>query len=188
MQKNINIRFCGFGGQGIVLSAVIFGTTAVTRAGLNAVQMQSYGSEARGGECQAEVIVSDSPIESPLADAMDAVVAMSQPALEKFLNTLKPNGLLIIDPEFVTPPAGGNFCLKSVPATRIATDIGLKLAANMVMLGYLQAILRIFKAEDLAGVVAAQVPAQFCDQNLQAVQAGIRLGRESRPAVNGAGA
>ncbi|MCK4961783.1 MAG: 2-oxoacid:acceptor oxidoreductase family protein, partial [Anaerolineales bacterium] len=54
----INIQFCGFGGQGIILSAVIFGTTAVTKAGMNAVQTQSYGSEARGGECQAEMIVS----------------------------------------------------------------------------------------------------------------------------------
>ena len=79
--KNTNIRFCGFGGQGIVLSAIIFGTTAVTKAGLNAVQMQSYGSEARGGECQAEVIVSEEIIESPLADSMDVLVAMSQSAL-----------------------------------------------------------------------------------------------------------
>ena len=54
----VNVQFCGFGGQEIILSAVIFGTTAVTKAGMNAVQTQSYGSEARGGECQAEVIVS----------------------------------------------------------------------------------------------------------------------------------
>ena len=46
------ISLCGFGGQGIILSAVILGTTAVTKANLYAVQTQSYGSEARGGQCQ----------------------------------------------------------------------------------------------------------------------------------------
>ena len=65
MQKGrVNIQFCGFGGQGIILSSVILGAAAVTKAGLNAVQTQSYGSEARGGECQAEVIVSNTQIDS----------------------------------------------------------------------------------------------------------------------------
>ena len=48
--KTLSVRFCGFGGQGIVLASVIFGTAAVTRAHLEACQTQSYGSEARGGE------------------------------------------------------------------------------------------------------------------------------------------
>ncbi|NIO07031.1 MAG: ketoisovalerate oxidoreductase, partial [Deltaproteobacteria bacterium] len=100
----VNMQFCGFGGQGIVLSAVIFGTAAVTRAGLNAVQTQSYGSEARGGECQAEVIVSDRPINSPLADHVDILVGMSQAALNKYLGRLRSRGTLIIDPEFVEKP------------------------------------------------------------------------------------
>lgn len=59
------ISLCGFGGQGIILSAVILGTTAVTKADLYAVQTQSYGSEARGGQCQAELIIQDKPINSP---------------------------------------------------------------------------------------------------------------------------
>ena len=48
------ITLCGFGGQGIILSAVILGTAAVTKGNLYAVQTQSYGSEARGGQCPAE--------------------------------------------------------------------------------------------------------------------------------------
>ena len=55
------ISLCGFGGQGIILSAVILGTTAVTKADLYAVQTQSYGSDARGGQCQAELIIQTSP-------------------------------------------------------------------------------------------------------------------------------
>jgi 2-oxoglutarate ferredoxin oxidoreductase subunit gamma len=176
--KDMNIRFCGFGGQGIVLSAIIFGTTAVTRAGLNAVQMQSYGSEARGGECQAEVIVSENSIESPLADFMDVVVAMSQAALDKFLKSLKKGGHLIMDPEFVRKPERDDILISQVPATRIAATCGVKLAANMVMLGFVQETLNVFSAEDLMDVISAHVPAKFVDINIAAANSGMRLARE----------
>jgi 2-oxoglutarate ferredoxin oxidoreductase subunit gamma len=173
--KNTNIRFCGFGGQGIVLSAVIFGTTAVTKAGLNAVQMQSYGSEARGGECQAEVIVSPYPIESPLADAMDVIVAMSQPALDKFIATLKSGGLLIIDQAFVKRPAREDITICEFPATRIATEIGVTLAANMAMLGFIQQKLKLFRDGDLLAVISENVPAKFLDANIEAAKSGLRF-------------
>jgi len=176
--QDISIRFCGFGGQGIVLSAVIFGTTAVTKAGLNAVQMQSYGSEARGGECQAEVIVSAHPIDSPLADSMDVLVAMSQSALDKFFASLKEEGMLIIDPEFVDRPAGVKQAVFEVPSTRIATENGAKLAANMVMLGFLQQKKTLFSAEDLKAVIADTVPAAFRDVNLRAVESGMQWARQ----------
>jgi len=174
---DINIRFCGFGGQGIVLSAIIFGTTAVTKAGLNAVQMQSYGSEARGGECQAEVIVSENPIESPLADDMDVLVAMSQPALNKFLAKLRKGGQLIIDPEFVQAPQREDIVIHSVPSTQMATSCGTKLAANMVMLGFIQEQLKIFNHTDLLEVIAANVPKGFIDVNVQAAQEGMQFAK-----------
>lgn len=177
--KNTNIRFCGFGGQGIVLSAIIFGTTAVTKAGLNAVQMQSYGSEARGGECQAEVIVSEEIIESPLADSMDVIVAMSQPALDKFVGTLKSGGLLIIDPEFVEKPTREDITFFEFPATKTATDIGVKIAANMAMLGFIQGKLNIFKDDDLLSVISANVPAKFREANVKAAKHGILYAKEN---------
>ena len=58
LQYPQKITLCGFGGQGIILTAVMLGTAAVTKGGLYAVQTQSYGSEARGGQCQAELIMS----------------------------------------------------------------------------------------------------------------------------------
>jgi 2-oxoglutarate ferredoxin oxidoreductase subunit gamma len=173
--SRLNVRFCGFGGQGIVLAAIIFGTTSVKKAGLNAVQMQSYGSEARGGECQAEIIVSKDSIESPLADKMDILVVMSQPALDKFMPTLKDGGVLIYDPAFVNPPNGRGITGMAVPATRVADTIGVKLAANMVMLGFLQGLLDIFTPEDLLEIIGESVPQKYLDANLQAARNGMEL-------------
>jgi 2-oxoglutarate ferredoxin oxidoreductase subunit gamma len=175
----VNIQFCGFGGQGIVLSAVIFGTAAVTRAGLNAVQTQSYGSEARGGECQAEVIVSPRVIESPTAESVDILVAMSQSALDKYLPRLRKGGTLIYDPEFVNDPPGGEIKALAVPATRTAGDMGLKLAANMVMLGFLQRATGLFSENHLLDIVRENVPARFVDLNAAAVKRGAGMAAEN---------
>ena len=171
----INIQFCGFGGQGIVLSAIIFGTAAVIKAGLNAVQTQSYGSEARGGECQAEVVISRNPIESPLADEMDLLIAMSQQALNKYLNRLKSGGTLLSDPDFVEIPDRADIHTIEVPATQIAVELGNKLAANMVMLGFLQQATGLFSEADLANVISDNVREQFLKVNLQAAKKGAAL-------------
>ena len=96
------ITLCGFGGQGIILSAVILGTTAVTKGDLYAVQTQSYGSEARGGQCQAELIIDKKAINSPVAEKKNLLVAMFQTAYEKYIPTLEEDGVLVIDPGLVT--------------------------------------------------------------------------------------
>jgi 2-oxoglutarate ferredoxin oxidoreductase subunit gamma len=178
VKGQINIQFCGFGGQGIILLAVAFGTTVVTKVGLNAVQTQSYGSEARGGECQAEVIVSDEIIDSPLADKMDILVSMSQPALEKYLPRLKPAGMLVYDPEFVEVIGRRDIRKFEAPATRIAGELGVKLAANMVMLGYIHQAIGLSKEADLFEVVRDNVPARFVDVNVEAARRGIVLAKQ----------
>ena len=178
LKKRITIQFCGFGGQGIILSSVIFGTTAVTRIGLQAVQTQSYGSEARGGECQAELILSPERINSPLSDQVEILVAMSQPALNQYLRRLKPNGTLIIDPDLVKPPLRQDINIIPLPATNAANDLGMKIVANMYMLGFLQQATELFSAEDLCQVILENVPPRFAEINLKAAREGMEFARQ----------
>jgi 2-oxoglutarate ferredoxin oxidoreductase subunit gamma len=166
--SRVNLQFCGFGGQGIILSSVILGTAAVTQAGLNAVQTQSYGSEARGGECQAEVIVSGGHI----------LIGMSQAALNRYLGRLRSGGTLIIDPEFVDRPERTDIKTIEVPATQIAGEIGIKLAANMVMLGFLQQATGLFTEDHLFNAIRGSVKQKFIDVNLQAARRGMALAKE----------
>lgn len=177
-EKRINLQFCGFGGQGLVLSATVFGTAAV-RAGLNGVQTQSYGSEARGGECQAELILSEGAINSPSADKVDILVAMSQLALDRYLGRLKPNGILIIDPRFVTSPTRDDVQILEVPVTQIAADeIGQQITANMLMLGFLRQASGIFSEEALLEAIRESVPQRFLEANLKAANRGKALAIE----------
>ena len=137
--KKTTIHFTGFGGQGIVLSSVIFGDAAVLKQGFNAVQTSSYGSEARGGHCQAELILSKEEILSPTAENVDILICMSQMALGSYLGRLGSGKILITDPDLVERPARTDIIIYEVPATAIAVDLGLRIAANMVILGFLQA-------------------------------------------------
>jgi len=179
MQKrSVTLQFCGFGGQGIILSSVILGAAAVTKAGLFAVQTQSYGSEARGGECQAEVIVGKEAIDSPVADQSDLLIAMSQSAFERYIGRLRSGGTLIYDPELVDNGSGRtDIQVIVVPATQIAAEIGTKLAANMVILGFLQQATGMFTENDLLGAIRENVRERFLKVNLEAAKRGMELAK-----------
>ena len=131
------IRLSGSGGQGVITAAIIYAEAAVS-AGMEAVQSQSYGPEARGGASKSEVIIDDShPIFHPHVKTPDVVLAMTQKAADKYYGDLHSDGILILDTDLVPePPKFGNII--QVPITKIAIEqAGKSLFANIVALGVL---------------------------------------------------
>ncbi|MEG1773334.1 MAG: 2-oxoacid:acceptor oxidoreductase family protein [Oscillospiraceae bacterium] len=171
------ITLCGMGGQGIILSAVILGTAAVKHANKYAVQTQSYGSEARGGQCQAEVIIDEKAINSPVAEKKDLMLSMFQEAYEKYVATLDADGVLVYDPGLVTNLTREIKHSFAVPSTQMAVDLGNRMTANMVMLGFLSEALGLIPREALIETVREQVAERFVDINLKAVDLGIEYAR-----------
>ncbi len=170
------IRIAGTGGMGVVLAGVIVGEAAVVHGGLNAVQSQSYGSEARGTAAKSEVIVSDEPIRYPKVRKPDYSVLMSQKALEMYLKDAREDGVLIVDPDLVrADDIEGAYEVVKVPAMKIADTLGLRLISNMVMLGALVKKSGLFDLEVLEKAVADVVPEKTLDLNLQAIRAGADL-------------
>ncbi len=167
------IQFCGFGGQGVILAALIFGSTAVTKQGYHAVQTQSFGSEARGGECQAELILSKEPIFSPTADKVDILVAMSDLAFSRYVGRLKSGGILIMDPDMVTRPNRNDLKIYEVKANRIGKGMGFALSSNMVFLGALHRFCGILSDQQLFDGIRENVAERYAEVNIKAAQAGI---------------
>jgi 2-oxoglutarate ferredoxin oxidoreductase subunit gamma len=162
--------------MGVILAGVIVGDAAVVHGGLNAVQSQSYGSEARGTAAKSEVIVSDEPIRYPKVRKADYSVLMSQKALEMYLKDAKKNGVLIVDPDLVkADDIEGAYEVVKVPAMKIADNLGLRLISNMVMLGALVKKSGLFDLEVLEKAVADVVPEKTLNLNLQAIRAGADL-------------
>jgi 2-oxoglutarate ferredoxin oxidoreductase subunit gamma len=176
-----SIRFCGFGGQGIILSSVILGEAAVTKEGIYAAQSQSYGSEARGGQCQSEVVLSKEPIGTPTSEHNDIIVAMFQAAYESHKHEIKKGGAFFVDGGLVpeTGDVDPSVTVWKVPATETAVRLGSKMAGNMVMLGFLQEKTKIVSKESLKEAVRESVKEKFVEMNLAAFEEGIRLARET---------
>ena len=95
------IRVAGFGGQGVILSAVILGKAASIYENGFATMTQNFGPEARGGACSAQLVISDAPVLYPYVTRPDIMVIMSQEAYNRFAPELKPEGLLIVEEDLV---------------------------------------------------------------------------------------
>jgi 2-oxoglutarate ferredoxin oxidoreductase subunit gamma len=172
----MNIRFSGFGGQGIVLSGFILGNAAIND-GKNAIQTQSYGSESRGGACRSDVIITGSSINELSPPEVDVLVSMSHSAFEKYIPMLKKNGTLIIDSDLVFPEDVKKFKYYGIPATDIAyKKFGRKIIGNMVMIGYVTAITKIVSKKAVKDSIKNNVPKGTEDLNFKAFEEGYKLG------------
>jgi 2-oxoglutarate ferredoxin oxidoreductase subunit gamma len=179
--ERTSIRFCGLGGQGIILSSVILGEAAVTREGIYAAQSQSYGSEARGGQCQSEVVLSKSPIGTPTSPENDILVAMAQSAFDSHKNQLKKGGILFVDSGLVTDLDGldPSVTVWKVPATEKAVELGSRMAGNMVMLGFIREKTGLISEESLLSSIRESVREKFVEMNTAAFREGARMAREA---------
>lgn len=174
----MNIRFSGFGGQGIILFGVIFGH-AVTIDGKNAVQTQSYGSASRGGACKCDVIVSDDQIYELEFPQPDILIALSQQAYDKYAPQLKKEGTLIIEKDLVRVKKG-HPRIYSISATDIAyKKFGRKIMANMVVLGYMTGLLGHVSKTAAKKAIREHVPQETEKMNIKAFEEGYRLGAEA---------
>ncbi|TAL68134.1 MAG: 2-oxoacid:ferredoxin oxidoreductase subunit gamma [Bacteroidetes bacterium] len=170
----MNIRFTGFGGQGIILSGVIYGWAAILD-NKNAIQTQSYGSSARGGACKCDVIIQDSYIYELVPSGNDILVAFSQPAFEKYKKSLLKTGILFFDSDLVNINSF-EAVSHSIPATDFAfKEFGQKLFANIIMLGFFNAKTGLINPEAVEKSIKQYVPAKYADTNINAFRLGAGL-------------
>ncbi|MCX7970757.1 MAG: 2-oxoacid:acceptor oxidoreductase family protein [Negativicutes bacterium] len=178
MKKQITLS--GTGGQGLLTAGIILAEAAILE-GLNAVQTQSYGPEARGGASKSDVIISDGEIDFPKVLAADVLMAMSQEACDKYIKQLAPSGILIIDKTLVP----------YVPKTRarvVAADVtkltrarfGTAVYGNILALGVLIGVTGLLPEATVAKAVLARVPKGTEKSNTDAFNYGLELAAGSQ--------
>ena len=177
MHKRVEVRISGLGGQGTGLAGEILGRAAVYD-GKYAVQTQSYGAEARGSAAKSEVIISDENIGFPKVRKCDVLVTMSQSALNKHIENLRENGILLVDGDRVKELLKVEARIYRVPATRIAeTELKSGIYANVVMLGALTKIMGIVSEAAVRKAIASSVPEETKQGNLKGFLKGFRLAK-----------
>jgi 2-oxoglutarate ferredoxin oxidoreductase subunit gamma len=171
------ILISGFGGQGIVLAGNILGKAAALYDDKHSTLTQSYGPEARGGSCSAQVIISDEEILFPYVEEPQVLVCMSQEGYTKNIDSLVPGGLLIWDTDLVqVGEHDSSLTTYNVPSTRFAGELGNEMMANIVMLGFLSAVSNLVSVDSLLKAVLTSVPPHTKEKNEKAFARGREYG------------
>ncbi|MHA2379788.1 MAG: 2-oxoacid:acceptor oxidoreductase family protein [Candidatus Thorarchaeota archaeon] len=170
------IRIAGTGGMGVVLAGVILGHAAVVHSGLQAVQTQSYGSEARGTAAKSEVIISDEPIRYPKVREADYSVLMSQKAFDLYLSGARKGSVVMVDQDLCDyAEAEAEYEVVCVPAMKTADDMGMRLVSNMVMLGALAKKSELLTIEALEKAMGDMIKSSALQTDIEAVRKGATL-------------
>jgi 2-oxoglutarate ferredoxin oxidoreductase subunit gamma len=172
------IRLSGSGGQGLILAGIILAEAASIYDGKEAVQTQSYGPESRGGASKSEVVISDSEIDYPKVISPDLLLAMTQQAFDSYIDSLKPDGVGVIDSFFIEKPGDTKKRIVALPLTTMAKEVtGKTIAANIVALGAIVAVSNVVSVKAIEAAVLARVPKGTEEMNLKALRAGFEAVR-----------
>lgn len=179
--ERCRLVFSGSGGQGVITAAIILAEAAVLHEGLNAVQSQSYGAEARGGATRSDVIIADTPIYYPKVLQPNVLVCLTQEAYNKFSSIIRPGGLLITDSRYVKIQRKVDALQRELPLYRSVMEaIGRPIVFNICMLGALVALTDLVRPESILKVLESRVPPDFLEMNRKALELGMELGKNAR--------
>jgi 2-oxoglutarate ferredoxin oxidoreductase subunit gamma len=171
------IRFSGFGGQGIIRCALITGKALSLYDDKFATMTQSFGPEARGSACSAQLVVSDDRVLYPYITHPGVLMSLSQEAYEKYYSELPDGGLLIVDEDLVKLKGEHpNLAVWPVPATRFAEGLGNRLFTNLVALGFLTAVTGVVTPDAMKKALPGLVPNRFLKINIKAFEKGYDHG------------
>lgn len=170
-----NLIIAGFGGQG-----VLFAGKTLAYAGMDFGKyiswLPSYGPEMRGGTANCSVILSDTPIGSPLITAPDTLIAMNKPSLDKFEDKVSPGGVILVESVYIDrKTTRDDVTSLYVPAKRIAEELGNGNLANMVMLGAFIKMCPILSIESIFESIRQHIPkrkSELAETNIKMLKAG----------------
>ena len=135
--KTTQILFAGFGGQGVLFAGKFLAYKGLLED-LQVSWLPSYGPEMRGGTANCSVVLSDSPVGSPIITTPDVLVAMNLPSLLKFVDTVAPGGQIYLDSSLIDVKVERtDVQVFYIPATQLAKDNGISTLANMIIVGSL---------------------------------------------------
>ena len=177
--ERCRIIFSGSGGQGVITASIIIAEAAVLYEGLNAVQAQTYGPEARGGATRSDVVIADGDIRYPKVIQPNVLVCLNQKAYNKFSGTIRPGGLLLTDSHFVKQE-------RKVDARQVGLGmydavmekIGKPIVFNICVLGAMIGLTNLLKTESIIKVLETKIPPDFMDINKRALKIGLSLAKE----------
>ena len=173
--KTTQILIAGFGGQGVLFAGKFLAYKGLTE-NMQVSWLPSYGPEMRGGTANCSVVLSDSPVGSPIITSPDVLVAMNLPSLQKFVNDVVPGGQIFVDSTLIDMKVErDDVQVFYIPATQLAKDAGYATLANMILTGKVLKECGAVPFEGNQQTLEAFIPAKkanLIEANLKALQIG----------------
>ncbi len=177
--KTTQILIAGFGGQGILFAGKFLAYKGLMED-LQVSWLPSYGPEMRGGTANCNVILSETPVGSPIVTQPDVLIAMNLPSLQKYVNTVAPGGQIYVDSSLIDEKVTRTDVeVFYIPATQMAKDEGIASLANMIIIGSLLQNNSELSFEGTEAVVSKLVPpkkAALVELNMKALTLGKEYG------------
>jgi 2-oxoglutarate ferredoxin oxidoreductase subunit gamma len=179
--KRYHISLAGSGGQGLILAGVLLAQAAV-KDGKHVCLTSSYGPESRGGASRSNLVISNKPIDYPIPEDLDVLLAMNQESCDSYISELKDEGILIIDSsQVIHQPPIRHY---SVPFTSIAIKTGAEVTANVVALGTIIILSDIIvRPASLEWALSEHIREDLLPVNEKALKNGLKEGRKLKKNV-----
>jgi 2-oxoglutarate ferredoxin oxidoreductase subunit gamma len=179
MAFQYSIRLSGAGGYGLIQAARILAEAAAIYDNKNAAESCSYGPEARGSACRAEIIVSDEAIDYPKAKTIDFLVALTQQAYDRYKKDLPPNGTIVVDSTIDMGSPGQHWQVFRVPFTGMAANLDPQFPLiNMIALGFFARVSSIISSTSIRQAILARIPKKSEEMYLKAFEIGLNAEAE----------
>lgn len=183
-ETRFEMRFAGSGGQGVILCSIILAEASFL-AGKNVAQSQSYGPEARGGLCRAELVVNEGEITYPKVTQANFLLALTQASLDKFGASTAEDALIVIDKSLLEPDDLGSYNVIALPILYTAARVvGKPMTANIVAVGAINELLNIAPDDLLEQAVKMHIPKGTEEVNMLALNEGRKLGAAAKWTVS----
>jgi len=174
-----DFRIAGSGGQGVIMMSMILAEAYGLHEKLEIAQTQSYGPEARGGACRAEIVISDKEIDYVKVDKVNFFIAFNETGFQKYSADIKPETIIFVNSTMVGEKAlepYKNNVIHSIPATSIAEENFKLVMANIIMLGFMAAKLDNLSFESAEKALRSNLPPSQLEFNLKALRHGYDMG------------
>ena len=169
--------FAGFGGQGILFAGKLLAYKGLIDE-KEVSWLPSYGPEMRGGTASCSIIISDTPVGSPIVAKPDILIAMNLPSLDKYENTVAEGGMIFYDSSLISRDViRKDVKAFPIPATKMAEDNGTPTLANMIIMGKVLKETGDFTEESVRAALGKVISAKRADM-LDVNYGAIKLGYE----------
>jgi 2-oxoglutarate ferredoxin oxidoreductase subunit gamma len=168
------IRLQGLGGQGVITAGHIIGEAASLHDRKEAIMTEDYSPYITGGWSRADLIISDEKIDYPLVSRPNILIAMSQDAFNNNWKDMVPGATIITEGGLVKTNGVKGRKIYAVPAQSIAEELGKKIVANIVMLGFLTAACKVTSREAMERALITRYP-KAVELNRRAFNRGFDL-------------